>query len=110
VAAPLGNGGSDLATKSASPAIEEEFFLMVMLDFHQFLVDGSEFGSGKREAKHDGRFAAFMLVSAAYGRAIFIAKYRNIDGIWNVGPFKFGLASYINPNKIVTSEQRFLNR
>ena len=104
VTAPLGDGGGNLTTKSASPAVKQEFFLMGMLYVHQLLVDGCEFGSGEGEAKHDGRFAAFMLVSAAYGRAIFIAKYRYIDGIWNVGSFKFRLTSYINPNKLVTSE------
>ena len=110
VTAPLCDGGSDLTTKSASPAVEQEFFLIVVLNFHQLLIDGSEFGTGEGEAKHDGCFAAVMLVSAAYGRAIFIAKYRYIDGIWNVGAFKLRLTSYINPNKFVTSEQRCLNR
>lgn len=104
VTAPLGDGGCNLATQSASPAVEEQFFLMGVLNFHQLFIDGSEFGSGKGEAKHDGCFAAVMLVSAAYGRAIFIAKYRYIDGIGNVGPFKFRLTSYINPNKFVTFE------
>lgn len=110
VTAPLGDGRGNLATKSASPAVKQEFFLMGMLHCHQFLVDGCEFGSGEGEAKHDGCFAAVMLISAAYGRAIFIAKYRYIDRIRDVGPFKFRLTSHINPNKIFTSEQRFLNR
>lgn len=104
VTAPLGDGGCNLATQSASPAVEEQFFLMGVLNFHQLFIDGSEFRSGEGEAKHDGCFAAVMLVSAAYGRAIFIAKYRYIDGIGNVGPFKFRLTSYINPNKFVTFE------
>ena len=110
VTAPLCDGGGNLTTKSAPPAVEQEFFLIVVLNFHQLLIDGCEFGTGEGEAKHDGRFAAFMLISAAYGRAIFIAKYRYIYRIGNVGAFKFRLTSYINPNKFVTSEQRFLNR